>query len=402
MLIYVHVPFCVSKCVYCAFHSRVPGEGDVTRYVGLLHKEIDHWARELGRVPVESVYFGGGTPSMLPPGLLGPVVRKLRTAFDFQDGFEFTFEANPQSGGVRDYLRALAGMGVNRLSLGVQSLDDVMLRALGRPHTATDAINAFYDARQAGFRNINLDFIWGLPGQRLKQWLEDLKRVVGLRSEHLSCYGLTVEAGTPLEEMCMTRDMDFAADADLSRMFVYGAEFLEESGFLQYEISNFAKMGFMSRHNLGYWEGAEYLGLGPSAVSTMGGRRWSVPAGMDAYAAAVKEGRLGEGAEELGFAERVKELVMLRLRTARGLSLKEFRALTGGNLVKDNEPLMAALRQNELIRISQGHLRLTKTGMVVSDTILARLFEALERKGALEGGARSIEADGAPGAGVPA
>jgi len=270
-------------------------------------------------------------------------------------------------------LASLLRYGVNRLSLGVQSLSDEDLRLLGRPHDAGQALAAYALARRVGFANIGLDLMWGLPGQREAQWLEELKTVVGLRPEHLSCYGLTLEPGTPLAEEAAAGRLELPEEGEQGRMYVHGAEYLEAQGYLQYEISNFARMGYVSRHNSGYWEGRDYLGLGPAAVSTLAGRRHENPSDIRAWAAEVKAGTCGQGAVALTPAEKAREMVMLALRTAKGLRLAAYRKATGRDFFKDNEGLITALRQNELIRISDGHLRLTKNGFLVSNVILERL-----------------------------
>lgn len=378
MLLYVHVPFCRRKCGYCAFYSKVP-EGDD---LGLWERGVAAEAKTLserhGRPHVETLYFGGGTPTLLPIWLMERVVSHLRRLFDIATGAEFTVEGNPESvdsGGLRD----LISLGVNRLSLGVQSLDDGDLKILGRPHTASQALSAFEAARMAGFRNISLDFIWGLPGQRLATWRKQLRSVaMDLKPEHVSCYSLTREPGTPLAQRldlgAEAGGLDLPDEEELARMFVYGSEYLEEHGYLHYEISNFARMGFVCRHNTGYWEGRDYLGLGPSAVSTVAGRRWENPRDLAVWSDAALAGRAGEGAEELDAGTRAREMVMLSLRTSRGLSYKAYRALTGRNFQEEHAALLKGLRQHGLVRMTRDGVRLARSGMLVSNLILERLM----------------------------
>lgn len=373
MLLYIHVPFCRGKCRYCSFFSKPLDMAELEVFVGALVLELRHWGKKLERPTVETVYFGGGTPSLLPSWALSRIMPEIGRNFEIAPGAEWTFEANPDSALDGQYLKSLLKYGVNRLSLGVQSLSDADLAFLGRPHNAAGAVAAYSLARQAGFKNISLDFIWGLPGQRESQWLEELKLAVNLRPDHLSCYGLTVEPGTPLAEDVAAGSVTLPAENEQGRMYVHGAEFLEEQGFLQYEISNFARMGYVSRHNSGYWEGRDYLGLGPAAVSTLGGVRHENPHDVRAWAALVRAGRCGQDPEVLTNAERTREMVMLSLRTAKGLRLAAYRKATGRDFLKENETLLTALRQNELIRLSRGHLRLTKNGFLVSNVILERL-----------------------------
>ncbi len=375
MLIYIHVPFCVRKCAYCSFHSWEPSLEDPLVYVDALLQEITLWGERLGNVPVETVFFGGGTPSLLPPRTVGLILDGLSHRFSLAKDAEISFEANPESALELFYLHELAKTGVNRLSLGVQSLDDTLLKTLGRPHSATQAIKAVQAAREAGFNNLNLDLIWGIPRQRSRQWLEELKFVChSLKPEHLSCYGLTLEAGTPLDDLRERGGVHMPGDKQLSHMFMDAAEFLEEQGYIHYEISNFSRMGFQCRHNMGYWEGKDYLGLGPSAVSTLGGRRWSNPLGLTEYDQAVRAGSVGHSAEVLDQATQTMEMIMLRLRTAKGLDLRAYQAVSGENFVARHQRLMDLLYHKGLIRIRNNHLGLTRNGMLVSNTILAKIF----------------------------
>lgn len=375
MLLYVHVPFCKRKCHYCAFHSFAPGEGDMRRYADLVCKEIRFWSKHLGRVEIQTVYFGGGTPSLLPFELVARITEAVDRAFSLQHGFEFSFEANPDSAVEWGYLPELHRLGVNRISLGVQSFNDRDLLLLGRAHSARQAEGAYNLARGVGFENVGLDLIWGLPEQNLKGWMAQLAHAVRLEPQHLSCYGLTLEPGSPLEKILEARGLEFTSENELSKMFIHGAEYLEEAGYLQYEISNFARMGFASRHNMGYWDGVDYLGLGPSAVSTLKGARFENPRGLEPYAEAVEQGLLLKSIETLDPETRRREMVMLSLRTSKGLDLAAYRKLTGRSFLKEYEAMVTALRQHELVRISGGRLRLTKFGMLVSDTILANFFE---------------------------
>lgn len=378
MLLYVHVPFCRSKCDYCAFHSEILDDAARDAYVANLLREISYWGRKLKKPSVSSVFFGGGTPSLLPAADLMNITRALRKSFKQTPDVEISFECNPDSVATPEYARALKVAGVTRVSLGVQSFDDAVLSMLGRRHSAMQALRAYSLLRSAGFNNINLDLIWGLPGQRLKLWREQLKTACGLKPEHLSCYCLTVEEDTPLERRCLAREITLPEEAELARMFLYGAEYLESEGFLQYEISNFAKMGFSCKHNLGYWEGRDYIGMGPAAVSTISGQRWENPPLVRDWIEAVQNVRLGAERETLDLQARVRELIMLRLRTARGLRLKAYRDITGRDFTKQHVRLVTALHQNNLLRISKGYVRLTKQGLLVSDTIIANLFDNMD------------------------
>ncbi len=374
ILLYVHVPFCRSKCHYCAFHSQAFNQVTFAWYLKTLLAEIALWGRRLRRPRVTTLYFGGGTPSLFPLSSLAQVMDALRENFAFEDGLEASIEANPDSACDVSFFRALLSLGFNRLSLGVQSFEDAHLSLLGRPHSARQAVDTFALARQAGFGNVSLDLMFGLPGQRANHWLEQLKSAVRLRPEHLSCYGLTPEPDTRLTRSLDLGEFELPGEREQGKMFVHGAEYLESEGYLHYEISNFARMGFACRHNQGYWQGRDYLGLGPSAVSTIGTRRFTNPRWMDAYDAAVRGDFAGLDFEDLDAGTRLKELVLLSLRTVEGLDLKAYRKLAGRDLLKSEPQLMQTLRQNDLIRVKKGRLSLTKTGMLVSNSIISRLI----------------------------
>ncbi|MCH5278085.1 MAG: radical SAM family heme chaperone HemW [Desulfovibrionaceae bacterium] len=411
MLLYIHVPFCRGKCRYCAFYSEplagsAPGRGQerMQLWVDTLLMEMAQWADRLERPAVRTVFFGGGTPSLVPPDILSAVLNRVRRSFRLEPGAEISMEANPESltrASARGYARA----GINRVSLGVQALNDDLLAFLGRPHTVKDVMQAYNALRAANCHNISLDLIWGLPGQSVTAWLGQLGEVVRLRPEHVSCYGLSVEPGTPLAAM---RDIDaftLPLEREQATMYMRGAEILEEAGLLQYEISNFSRMGYQCRHNTGYWEGEDYLGLGPGATSTLGGRRWTNPADIAAWADVVRRHAGAADAEELTLTDRVLELVMLRLRTARGLRVKAYRALTGRDLLRDHKELIHALHRHGLIRIRHGYLWLTRSGMLVSNSILERFFDSV-RESLTEGGPARPPAvaqapDTAPGAEIP-
>ncbi len=380
MLLYIHIPFCRSKCGYCSFFS-IPGPGpaDLDAYLSHLESEIAIWGRRLDRTgvqrPISSIYIGGGTPSLLSLDQMERIAKALERNFALGPGLEWSLEANPDSAADRDYLRGLLALGVNRLSLGLQSLDNKKLEVLGRRHQSAQGVKAFDLARQAGFANISLDLIWGLPGQRALEWLRELETVVRLQPDHLSCYGLTLEEETPLAQAETAGEIVLPLENEQAKMFLQGAELLESKGYLHYEISNFSRMGFACRHNQGYWQSRSYIGLGAGAVSTLGGLRWETPRNLDEYAEQVRTERIGEAAAALTPEDKVKELVMLSLRTTKGLNLIEYREHTGQDFLRRHRRLIQVLRQNDLIRVHPGQLRLTRSGMLVSNAILERFLQ---------------------------
>ena len=384
MRIYVHVPFCRSKCRYCAFYSEPLHSAQserMTRYLTVIRKE---WAWQHARLAeqhnealvVNSVFFGGGTPSLLPADALAGLLDMLRAALPFAPDVEITLEGNPESLVMPGKLAALAQAGFNRLSMGAQSMDARDLALLGRPHQPEDVRKAMCLARKAGFGNVGVDLIWGLPGQTARTWLNQLEAVLALEPDHVSAYGLTLEPGTPLTADVERGLLALPDDAMLAEMYLSGCALLERHGLMQYEISNFARPGFACRHNWGYWMGDDYLGLGPTAVSTLGYRRLSNPADLDCWADRVTA-RVDPDVEELDEATLTEERVMLRLRTRAGLDLDELAAVTGRDLLAGQGRFVQDLARAGLISLEGRVLRLTRQGMLVSNDILSRLFEPL-------------------------
>ena len=394
MLLYIHVPFCRSKCNYCAFYSEplVPSNQLVTHGSGLpgfvelgrdrmsqwldaLFLEMAQRSDEFGRPSIKTVFFGGGTPSLVPPETVRVIINRIKRYFKLDPKAEITLEANPESISLAS-ARELVRAGITRFSLGIQSLDDRQLQLMGRVHCAADISRAYDALRMAGGKNINLDMIWGLPGHSVTGWLSDLKQVLSFKPDHLSVYALTLEPDTPFAEWVDEGMFVLPKEREQANMYIHGAELLEEAGYIHYEVSNFARMGYQCRHNLGYWEGDDYLAVGPSATSTVNGRRWTNPANFQLWSAAVQAGQAVADVEVLSPIDRVLELLMLRLRTCRGLRVKAYTELTGRDFMRDNKSLIHTLHKNGLVRIRHVYLRLTLNGMLVSNSILERLFDA--------------------------
>lgn len=375
MLLYIHVPFCRRKCRYCAFFSRpLEGRGALEPYLSALHEELSQWGKRLQSAAVESVFFGGGTPSLLEPEDMAALLAHVRRAFAVSPDAEIGMEANPDSLRPAERAKGFMDAGINRMSLGVQSFDDAMLDTLGRLHRADAARAAFRAVREAGCANVSLDLMWGLPGQTLAAWLEDLRAALALGPDHLSAYGLTLEPGTPLADDCEGGALRLPPEDVQCAMYLEGIRLCEEAGLRHYEISNFAREGFRCRHNLGYWEGRDYLGLGPAAASTLDGERWTNPEG-EAWLEQVRGGRPCAERETLDGPTRVRELMMLRLRTVEGLPLDAYAALTGRAFLADHGALVRRLCEGGLAEAAEGRFRLTKAGMLVSNSILGELFD---------------------------
>ena len=371
--IYIHVPFCRSKCAYCDFYSLTQKDDKVQN--GYLDAICDH-IREAGLLApdylVDTVYFGGGTPSFFGAEGMAAILSTVRKNFDVTGDAEITFEANPDSVTPR-LLRKLRSEGFNRVSLGVQCDDDRILQQLGRPHTYEEAVQAVRMIRKAGFRNLSLDLIYGLPGQNLESWQNTLQNVLDLKPEHISCYGLKVEEGTPLYEMqdaCDLPDDDTQAD-----MYLSSVEILRQRGYRQYEISNFCRRGYESKHNLKYWTGGEYLGFGPDASSDFAGKRFRIVRDLHRYVEGIRTGgQVLEEVQEVPSRERAGEYLMMRLRTNIGVSGEEYEKkylLPFGPIEK---ALLQCRDRGHVLRGEGGRWRLTPEGMLLSNSILSDLL----------------------------
>lgn len=376
--IYIHVPFCRSKCQYCDFYS-LGGSREKGLTEDYLEAVCLH-VKEAGALApgyrVDTVYFGGGTPSFLGPEGLVQILSALRRRFDLSPDAEITFEANPDSVNEK-LLKRLKAEGFNRISLGVQNDDDQLLRKLGRPHNYRQAVQAVELARRIGFHNISLDLMYGLPGQSRSDWERTLTHVLELQPEHLSCYGLKVEEGTPLWEY---KDVvNLPSDDMQADMYLSAVRILKEKGYAQYEISNFARRGLRSRHNLKYWTGGEYLGFGPAASSDFAGKRFTIAPDIHGYIDGVKNGGpvLSE-CQEIPQRERAGEYLMLRLRTSEGI---EAQAYTKQYLLpfEPIEALLEEYRAQDLAAFDGVRWHLTPRGFLVSNSILVSLLEAQEK-----------------------
>lgn len=376
--IYIHVPFCRSKCEYCDFYS-LGGAKERRLMEDYLDAVCDHMKEAGALAPgyrVDTVYFGGGTPTFLGWEGLTRMMTALRRRFDVAADAEVTFEANPDSV-TEKLLKRLKAEGFNRMSLGVQSDNDELLKKLGRPHNYRQAEQAVAMARKVGFNNISLDLMYGLPGQSLFEWEDTLTHVLKLAPEHISCYGLKVEEGTPLysywEQANLPRE-DVQAD-----MYLSAVRILKEKGYAQYEISNFARRGLRSRHNLKYWTGGEYLGFGPSAASDFAGKRFTIAADVQGYARAIREGSaVLADCQDIPARERAGEYLMLHLRTTEGIEEQEY--ITRYLLpFQPIEQVMVQYASQDMAEKAEGRWRLTPRGMLVSNSILVDLLEAQER-----------------------
>ena len=385
--VYLHIPFCRSRCSYCDFATGMFEDALADRYVNALLSEITKWSMVDSPAAVDTIYFGGGTPSLLNPPQIEQILNAVRERFEVIDGAEVTLEINPASMvSAKDNpeerlelssqkLRDFRSLGINRASFGAQTFDDHELKQLGRTHSAADIPATFHQLRETGFANISFDLIAGLPNQTLSGWQRNLDHALALQPDHLSLYLLDVHEGTPLADQ-IHRGMRPQPDEDLAgEMYQMMIEKVCAAGYDHYEISNFSLPGLASRHNTKYWSGAPYYGFGCSAHSYDGGRRrWANERDIADYV------RLIEGEEspvvertELNEEQARSESIFLGLRLMHGLDLGDYRMRFGSDLRDEYSAELARLRDAGLIEIDAAWMRLTRRGALLSNEVFAAL-----------------------------
>ena len=383
--LYIHIPFCEHKCIYCDFYSIAPNEAasrselPTTRFVESLVKELDIRSRdERFRVPYETVFLGGGTPSLLSVDDLGLILEKVSRSFRIEPDAEITVETNPGTVN-RQKLEAFRTLGINRLSIGIQSFHEDDLRFLTRIHSSDQAKQCVRDAHAAGFENISIDLMFSLPHQTKERWLANLDQAMELDPAHISCYSLIVEPNTPLSNMVETRQISLLSTDQDAVLYETTIRFLAERGFEQYEVSNFAKPGLKSRHNSNYWNHSNYLGFGPSAHSFWSSERpedcvrwWNVSS-IVGYLDKLDQGVLPvAGREHLTTDQLVEEEIFLGLRSE-GIDIAGFRRRYGKDLMTEHRSKVGNLLESEMAVVQDGKLRLTSKGYLVCDEICASL-----------------------------
>lgn len=374
MELYVHIPFCVRKCAYCDFLS-FPAERDVQRqYVDRLKKEIEKMGAGFRETAVLSVFVGGGTPSVLDSGWMTEILACLRSNFNIEETAEISMEANPGTV-TRDKLEDYRRAGINRLSFGLQSSDNRELRALGRIHTWEEFLESYFLARESGFENINVDLMSALPGQTVKSWTGTLEKVTDLDPEHISAYSLILEEGTPFfERYGEGRGDGILPDEDEEReMYHRTKEILGERGYERYEISNYARKGKECRHNIGYWTGVPYLGLGLGASSFIDGRRFRNDNDMASYLISEPGKRFEE--EILTVKDMEEEFFYVGLRLVQGVSLREFEDRFSVSVREVYPGLMEKLVREGAAVIENERFMLTDYGMDVSNYVMAEFLQ---------------------------
>ena len=371
--IYIHIPFCDHKCIYCDFYSIITKD-NILPYLNSLKKEITYYAGFYSTARIyTSIYFGGGTPSLMRPEYISEIISAVKNCYNVSNNAEITMETNP--GTVdKEKLKSFYNIGINRISIGIQSFDESELKFLTRIHNKETAIRTIYDANEIGFDNISIDLIFNLPGQTKEKWESNLRIAVQLPIAHISAYSLILERGTILNKMVIDRKVkiqDSDYDADLYEICL---NFLEEKNFLQYEVSNFARPGFECRHNNAYWRYKDYIGFGTSSHSFVNGKRWWNYSSLKRYLFEIKKNNHAvANSEYINKKQMLNEYIMLALRSS-GLDLNEFRNLFGEDWIKINQDYLNKLMNNNFLIIDNNHIRLTKSGYAVCDEILSNIL----------------------------
>ncbi len=367
--LYIHIPFCKSKCNYCDFCSFSNMEkSERAEYITALKREIQSYKRD-ERYPISTVFFGGGTPSLLEPDEFLDIASALTEVFDFDGLEEYTVEVNPKTL-TAEKLTAYRKCGVNRISIGVQSIHKNELKILGRIHTFEDFLTTYQMVKDAGFDNINIDIMYGIPEQTKKSFSQTLEAITSLCVPHISVYGLIIEDGTPFFRM--RNSLALPNEDDEADMFFEASKYLKERGFSHYEISNYAKPGFRSRHNLIYWHNSEYIGIGLAAHSYLNGVRYSNTEKMSEYLSG--EFSLYRSIETISSDDAAYEYAMLALRLVTGINLAEYRELFGVDFRIGREEKIAEFERLGLLTSSEEKIALTDKGFYLSNTILSELL----------------------------
>ena len=358
--IYVHIPFCKSKCIYCDFISFQGKEEMIAKYIDTLLEEISTCDLNKEEYLVKTIYFGGGTPSFIDSKNIESILNILKEKFNLSSDVEITIEVNPGTV-TKEKLTEYFRCGINRLSIGLQSTNDNLLKLIGRIHTYQEFLDTYNFAREVGFKNINVDLILGLTTETLQDIEEDLNKIVSLNPEHISCYSLIVEEGTKLEEKIKNRELMLLPEELERKMYWKIKNTLEEKGYIHYEISNFARLGYESKHNLACWNQEEYIGFGLAAHSYINNKRYSNTEDLDKY---IEQKGLNKNVNEIQDKEaKMKEFMLLGLRKISGVKISEFKNRFVENPIYKYRDILSKLVEEELIEIGLDDIKLTNKGI---------------------------------------
>jgi oxygen-independent coproporphyrinogen-3 oxidase len=371
--IYIHIPFCKQRCTYCDFYTEVAPQF-IPSIIDSMIKEIDIRNDYLQNSVINTIYFGGGTPSILHSGQFSDLFKAIYNRYQVAKDAEITFEANPDDL-TPEFLASISSLPFNRLSIGIQSFDDDDLKRINRRHTSRQAVDAVVRAQAAGFDNISIDLIYGLPFQTIESWERQLDKAFSQNIQHISAYGLTYEEGTPLWKQRESGKIKSVDDLTMNSMYMLLLEKMKQNGFEAYEISNFSLPGFRSRHNSSYWNEEPYIGIGPSAHSyDLHSRQWNI-ASIEEYIRAVNSGSPFFEREELTLNNRYNDFVMVSLRTSEGIDITRLRLEFGSELAEYCLKNIKTFIVSEQVYYSEDKLRLSPSGIQISNLILIQLMK---------------------------
>ena len=386
--LYVHIPFCQTKCFYCDFNTYTKLESLIPLYIKALELEAEFWSKYFNETEIKSIFIGGGTPSYIPENYINQLLNTIFSKFNVSECSEITLESNPNDLSEKS-LNTYSKSGINRISIGVQSFDDTLLQDLGRRHSQQNAINAYYLAKEAGFENISIDLMYGLPRQSINQWIETLSQLLMLKPLHVSMYGLTLEEGTPMNEWVKTGQLIKPNDDIAAEMYIKAVDVMSKNEYLHYEISNWAMPGFQSKHNLNYWNNNAYLGIGPGAHSYIPPFRFSnikSPREYTKYLNDLKFEHFNNNSinkdnlkfidiyEKIDASLEISETIMLGLRLNSGIKIKKFIDRFAINPLDLYLNTFIELKENNLLEFSNTYIKLTPKGRLLSNEVFLKFF----------------------------
>jgi oxygen-independent coproporphyrinogen-3 oxidase len=365
--LYIHIPFCKSKCGYCSFYS-IKSLNLIPNFINALNNEMKFYGNIFKSF--DTIYLGGGTPSLLSAQQIETILNSIGKLYKIDPHAEITLEVNPGEVSL-EYFRDLHCLGINRLNIGIQSFDDQLLKFLGRRHSASNALASMEAARNAGFTNIGIDLIYGVQHQNLQSWEKTLQKAITLKPEHISCYQLSLAPKTPLYRAYSEEGLKLPSNEQQAKYSFSTAEILENADYLHYEVSNFAiEENLKSKHNMKYWQHLPYLGLGPAAHSFLGNKRWWNKSAVASYIKDISQDKMPvEEQEFLSSAQLQFEAFFLALRTHTGIDLNLYKTKYATDLLEDKKSIIASLIENDLVEIKDGFLRPTRAGMAVADSL---------------------------------
>ena len=370
--IYIHIPFCAVKCMYCDFYSITEREESIPRFFNALNKEIENCTIDSKDWQFDTVFIGGGTPSIIEPSFLESIIKSLDNKYDLSGIKEFTIEANPGEA-PKQRLKDYHSIGINRLSIGVQSLEPSLLKFLTRIHTKEQFFETYDSARSVGFENINCDLIYSIPGQSWEIWERDLNNIIDLNPEHISAYTLTMEKGTGLFQMVKNGQIQMPNDSETGGWFTQTHELLNSNGFNTYEVSNFSKKNMECQHNIHYWRIHPYLAFGPSAHGFDGSKRWNNARSLDQYIQQIESERSPISlSETLTERDNLNEYIGFGLRMSAGIDINKFHGTSKSEF--KNKYSLVKLKWGKYFNENQNNISLTQKGMLFSDLIIPELL----------------------------